>query len=112
MACNSPLVEDFRLVREFCSMESGYIRFVLKLIDDSELHIFEHVDSNLHKTHYSYHWQDKRKTMILRWDNAPHHPEIKTFPYHLHEEENVKESEEMTFAEMLRRIEGKFKKLK
>ena len=106
------MVEEFRLVREFCSMESGYIRFVLKLIDDSELHVFEHVDSNLHKAHYSYHWQDKKKTMILRWDDAPHHPEIKTFPYHLHDEESVTESGEVTFAEMLRRIEGRFKKSK
>lgn len=106
------MVEECRLIREFRSMESGYIRFVLKLRDDSVLHIFEHVDSNLHKTHYSYHWQDKRKTTILRWDNAPHHPEIKTFPHHLHEEESVTESGEVTFAEMLREIEGRFKKLK
>jgi len=56
VARNSPMVEEFRLVREFCSMESGYSRFGLKLIDDSELHVFEHVNSTLHKTYYSYHW--------------------------------------------------------
>jgi len=35
--------------------------------------------------------------------------EVKTFPYHLHEEERVRESHEMTFAEVLGEIEGIFK---
>jgi len=48
--------------------------------------------------------------MILRWDNAPHHPKIKTVPHHLHERGGVKKSEEVTFAEILRGIEGRFKK--
>jgi hypothetical protein len=67
------------------------------------------VASSLRKKDYSHHWQDRERKTILRWDNAPHHPEIKTFPHHLHEE-GIKESEEVTFAEVLTEIERRFKK--
>ncbi len=41
---------------------------------------------------YSFHWERRRQTgEIFRWDNAPHHPQIKTFPDHFHKynEKNV-----------------------
>lgn len=50
LASTNPLVKEFRLIREFCSLESGYIRFAVKIIDDSELHVFEYVTSSLRKT--------------------------------------------------------------
>ena len=34
---------------------------------------------------YRHHWQDRSGRLIKRWDNAPHHREIDTFPYHLHD---------------------------
>ncbi|WP_139786880.1 toxin-antitoxin system TumE family protein [Desulfamplus magnetovallimortis] len=33
---------------------------------------------------YSYHWQHRDGTLIARWDNAPHWPDISTFPHHVH----------------------------
>ena len=44
---------------------------------------------------YSYHWEQRaQRGLIHRWDNAPDHPEIKSFPHHFHdgEERNVMES--------------------
>jgi hypothetical protein len=37
------------------------------------------------------HWQDASGELLKRWDNAAHHPEIKTSPHHVHDgaEENV-----------------------
>jgi hypothetical protein len=42
-------------------------------------------------TKYRFHWQDRFGKLVKRWDNAPHHPEIETFPNHLHDgdENNV-----------------------
>lgn len=42
-------------------------------------------------TRYRHHWQDAGGLLIKRWDNAPHHPEISSFPDHLHDgsEHNV-----------------------
>ena len=33
---------------------------------------------------YRYHWQASAGNVILRYDNAPHHPELETFPHHKH----------------------------
>ena len=44
---------------------------------------------------YSYHWEHRRQTgKLYRWDNAPHHPAISTFPDHFHkgEERTIVES--------------------
>jgi len=105
VASKNPSVKKFRLIKEFIGVNRGYIRFVIELIDGSELHVFEYVDSGMHKIDYSYHWQDKDKTLIKRWDNAPHHNEIETFPHHLHKGEEIEPSKEPTFLEILKKIE-------
>ena len=41
-------------------------------------------DHVMDRTKYHFHWQDAQGRLIRRWDNAPHHPEIDTFPHHVH----------------------------
>jgi hypothetical protein len=44
---------------------------------------------------YAYHWEQRRQSgLIFRWDNAPHHPQVSTYPAHLHsgDEDMVVES--------------------
>jgi hypothetical protein len=36
---------------------------------------------------YSYYWFTADNKLISGWDNAPHHPEIETFPHHRHHKE-------------------------
>ncbi len=53
------------------------------------LEAFERLSENretkkLARTKYHFHWQGHNNRLIKRWDNAPHHPEIKTFPDHIH----------------------------
>ncbi|MCE7734208.1 MAG: hypothetical protein GPJ54_04960, partial [Candidatus Heimdallarchaeota archaeon] len=45
---------------------------------------------------------------ILRWDNAPHHPKIVTFPHHKHAPD-PQASDEIQLKEVLRYIENIFK---
>jgi len=33
---------------------------------------------------YAYHFQNQDSILICRWDNAPHWPDIATFPHHRH----------------------------
>jgi len=66
------------------SLNKGYTRLVARLIDRSQLHIFEYVDSNLRKILYAYHYQDPEGHLIFRYDNEPHYPELATFPHHKH----------------------------
>ena len=107
VANKNPSVIKLQPVREVIGADKGFIRFIIELRDYSELHIFEYVDSSLHRIDYSYHWQNKEKMLIKRWDNAPHHPKIKTFPHHLHERDIIKTSDIPTFVEVLKRITEK-----
>jgi hypothetical protein len=52
---------------------------------------------------------NRDSTLIVRWDNAPHYPKIKTFPFHKHElkVENVSESFETNIEDILLFIRNK-----
>ena len=54
---------------------------------------------------YSYHLL-KDDLMVRRWDNAPHWPELKAFPHHLHlsDEASVVESAEAFIDDVLNAI--------
>jgi hypothetical protein len=39
--------------------------FVIEFIDNSELYVFEYVDSGLHKLNYSYHWHVFKKLSMM-----------------------------------------------
>ena len=56
---------------------------------------------------YSYHLQ-KNENLVRRWDNAPHWPEMKTFPHHVHltGEKDVRECPEIFIEDVLREIES------
>ena len=57
-------------------------------------------------TKYRHHWQDGNGHLRKRWDNAPHHPDIETFPNHLHDgaEEQVVSHAAVTGVEVLQQI--------
>jgi len=63
------------------------------------------VHETLEVSKYRHHWQDSTGRMIKRWDNAPHHPTVDTFPHHLHDgsEDDVGHSA-ITGLEALQRI--------
>lgn len=57
-------------------------------------------------------YEAKSKTVglihVFRYDNAPHHPEVPTYPHHKHirDEEKVKQSKEIGLRDALSEIEG------
>lgn len=53
VATKNSSVKKIRLIREFIGVQKGFIRFVIELRDDSELHIFEYLDSSAHRINYS-----------------------------------------------------------
>lgn len=66
----------------------GLYRYKLNMSDGSLLELMERLvqeQQALTVSKYRHHWQDKDARIIKRWDNAPHHKQIKTFPHHLHE---------------------------
>jgi len=55
-------------------------------------------------TKYRHHWQNRNAQIIKRWDNAPHHLKLKTFPHHVHDgaETNVSEHDEVSGLDVLK----------
>lgn len=56
---------------------------------------------------YSFHWQRADGSLIRRWDNAPHHREISSFPHHVHvgADSHVLAHESVDVFQVLERIE-------
>ena len=79
------LVES-SLIKDKRSTHIGIIEGVLSFRNDSVLNFIEFVNVKeavlIYK--YSYHYQDPHGKLIFRYDMAPHHREVDTFPHHKH----------------------------
>jgi len=89
------------------SEENGVYSFIARIEfkDGSKLSLKDHLILKT-KRKYAYQWMKKDNTLIIRWDNAPHHSHISTFPDHKHVnlETNIQPSEEMTVSKVLQFI--------
>jgi hypothetical protein len=88
----SPMVSDVEILRrsirdtEFERVLN--YRYRVMLADGGFVEMTERVleaRGVLEVTRFRHHWQDGNGRLIKRWDNAPHHPEVDTFPNHLHD---------------------------
>lgn len=82
-----------------------FLRARAEIIDGSMLHVRELFAPPHSK--YSYHWQSNAGAILLRWDNAPHHPEIPTHPDHRHEGGQVAPSSRASIEEVLAELEAR-----
>ena len=60
---------------------------------------------NKTKIKYKYHFMNTENEMQFRYDNAKHHPEIKTFPHHKHISNIVVKSEKPELFDVLAEIQ-------
>lgn len=83
-----------------------YLKGEIVFIDGSELHIKEYFIAvpTLSKLAYSYHYQDKNKKLVFRFDNAEHHSEVKTYPNHKHLKDTVLSSKGVSLKEAIDEI--------
>jgi len=74
------------LLRDKRSLHIGIIEGKLIFVDESVLHFIEFINvkqtAEVYK--YSYHYQDRNGNLVFRYDMAPHHREIESFPHHKH----------------------------
>ena len=92
---------------------TGVIRGSLIFVDNTVLHFREVVDVEfgIVKVKYGYQYQNRLTDIrIFRYDNAKHHPEVKTFPHHKHlgretTPDKVVEAEEISLKDILLEIE-------
>ena len=84
--------------------EAGLIGGSITFKDGSIFHFKEVLVGK--NRYYRFHYMDERNNLISRWDTAPHHNELKTFPYHVHLPDCVKESKRVTLLDVLDKIES------
>ncbi len=62
---------------------SHFFQLSAYLYDDSRLEVNDNVyPDGRHK--YSYQWMNPDNSLLRRWDNAPHWPDVTTYPHHVH----------------------------
>ena len=73
-------VELYSVIEQY---DFQFLKMTVRFIDGSSLRIWE---KRFHNSlqRYSYYWLDQLDNQIIGWDNAPHHPQIETFPHHKH----------------------------
>ncbi|NHI95064.1 MAG: hypothetical protein EAX96_21415 [Candidatus Lokiarchaeota archaeon] len=98
----SKIIKKYSILDFNSGQDFYYLKAKLELIDSTFLFIREFISSEEHI--YSYHLQDAENNLITRWDNAPHHKELKTYPHHKHTP-NVSESYEINIQDVLKYIE-------
>jgi hypothetical protein len=91
-------------------LQEGFIRIKAGLTDGSLLEAFEFIVTTpaaIQTLTYRIHWQGENGQIKRRWDNAPHHRDISTFPHHVHSgpAESVEPSEPMTILKALAFVE-------
>jgi len=103
------IITSYNIVLWEFEHKSYRIKLNINFLDTSQLIVKEYLIGIRRK--YSYHWQNNRGILKIRWDNAPHWPEIKTFPHHKHINNNIEESHEIDIESVLEHIKKCIKPL-
>lgn len=111
----STVIESFVIIRERTSEKDGHLRIKCNLVNNDllEFSLYAEKRGEIPSIeNYSYHWQTKDGQLICRWDNTPHHPEIASFPHHIHvnKEDNVQSSIAMDISKLLEILKEKIMK--
>ncbi|MCG7850476.1 MAG: DUF6516 family protein [ANME-2 cluster archaeon] len=102
---NSKLIADKTIdFKEFSSSE-GMVTGRLLFLGGYSLNFMEYILIGKQRPKYRFNLSDSKGKLIFRYDNAPHHIEISTYPHHKHIGKQVKSSEEIRLAEVISEIE-------
>ena len=101
----SPVVQSYKIIDYKAWSTGSYIKMTIMISNGSVLHVREYNDER--ERHYSFHWQDPQSVLLMRWDNAPHHSHLSTFPHHKHHYQSVEESTDISLEEVLQHIEAR-----
>jgi len=106
----NPLILSINLKKDHRSSYVGLLSGEILFINNSTLYFMEYLEVNdfIEKKTYRYHYQDGSGNLIFRYDNAPHHKEIVTFPHHKHTDKKIFESVEQNLASVLSEIQVEY----
>lgn len=114
LASNS-VIHSTTLTFDKRSTYVGFIRGEIYFLDGSRLHLreFVNVERDVNRYSYAYHYQSSDGSLVFRYDNSAHFPNLPTFPAHKHvgSEDRVVPSKAVDIADVLAEIEDFLKRL-
>lgn len=102
----SEIIDNYTTQKKIYNDTQGLISGEIDFKDDSELQFSELKDIEQNsKLKYKYHYMDKKKELLFRYDNAKHYQNLKTFPHHKHTPNVVLEAKEPELIDVLIEIQ-------
>ena len=108
---NSLINSFLKYIKEYTHTEKKYSKIIgiikgeIVFNDNSQLSFMEFKNVETGKKYkYTYHFMTNKNTLIFRYDNAQHYPELATFPNHKHQFDKVIESSEPKLIDILLEI--------
>jgi len=85
IATQSIVIQESLIFRD-SGEESGFVKGCLVLPQDHRLYVAEYILTLpvFTRRKYRFHLQDASHKLVRRWDDAPHHPQLPTYPHHCH----------------------------
>ncbi|MCE7736574.1 MAG: hypothetical protein GPJ54_16955, partial [Candidatus Heimdallarchaeota archaeon] len=74
-----------------------------QLIREFRFQIFEYYINGV-ISNYRYHIMDVEGKLLVRWDNAPHFPDLENFPHHKHSVVEAITSNQPTLMQILNQV--------
>lgn len=97
-------IENYEITENLTSENRTLFEARIYFKNKTSLAVFDHIRLKIRK--YSYHWMDNHNTLIIRWDNSPHHKDLENYPHHKHigETSEISSSEEMDLEKVFKNI--------
>lgn len=105
---SNPIIVSYNVEFDVKSSTLILLHGTILFKDGSTLEFLELVketDKGLERLKYRFQYTKGNK-LIFRYDNAPHHREIETFPHHKHVGNKVLPSKEKNLLEVLKEVEN------
>ncbi|MCD4844586.1 MAG: DUF6516 family protein [Methanosarcinales archaeon] len=102
---NSRLIIDKSIEFTEFSSDEGMIRGRLLFMGGYLLDFMEYISIGKERLKYRFNLSDNDSNLIFRYDNAPHHKDILSFPHHKHTGTKVEPSTEIGIAQVISEIE-------
>jgi hypothetical protein len=100
-----PNIRSYALNKKVYNNRQGSINGTIVFESGYSLEFTEVVDTEARdKIKYRYHYMNSSHKLIFRYDNAAHHPQIKSFPHHKHTSRAIMASNEPNLQDILLEI--------
>ena len=86
LIAGSGIVHSTAITYDKRSTHVGFIRGEVHFLDGSRLHVreFVNVEQDVDRYMYAYHYQRLDGTLVFRYDNTLHFPDLVNSPHHKH----------------------------